>query len=112
PVVNAVQTKRLPYQAGREGCTVQQRAIMDLLMSLALPSPGHAPLFHDVSLKELAGLHYYNLAVDLINKQNYYDAFRALKKASFLYPDSERISDFLKITSALYEGRLSGTFVK
>lgn len=63
-----------------------------------------------VSLKELGGLHYYNLAVDLINKQNYYDAFRALKKASLLYPDSQRIKDFLEFTSALYDDQLSTAF--
>lgn len=64
-----------------------------------------------VSLKELAGLHYYNLAVDLMNKENYYDAFRVLKKASILYPESQRIKDFLWYTHKGYESQLSTAFV-
>ncbi|HWA32510.1 MAG TPA: hypothetical protein VG737_00190, partial [Cyclobacteriaceae bacterium] len=63
-----------------------------------------------ISLKQLAGLHYYNLAVDLINKQNYYDAFRSLKKASILYPKSKRIKDFLGFTAIRYESELSAAF--
>ena len=55
-------------------------------------------------------LHYYNLAIDLINKKNYYDAFKALKKANILYPESQRIKDFLWFTNLKYESELS-TFV-
>lgn len=65
-----------------------------------------------VNLKELAGLHYYNIGMHLINQQNYYDAFRALKKASILYPRSERIKDFLQYTSSKYDWQLSSVFDK
>lgn len=64
-----------------------------------------------VSLKELAGLHYYNLSVDLMNKENYYDAFRALKKSAILYPESQRIKDFLWFAHSSYESQLSSVFV-
>lgn len=67
-------------------------------------------ILEPVSLKELAGLHYYNVAVDLINRTNYYDAFRALKKASILYPRSQRVKDFLLFTQQRYERQLSEAF--
>lgn len=63
-----------------------------------------------VNLKELAGLHYYNIGLYLINEQNYFDAFRALKKASILYPRSERIADFLRFSSSKYDWQLSSVF--
>lgn len=68
-------------------------------------------ILHPVSLVELGGLHYYNLAVDLVNRANYYDAFRALKKAKLLYPKSERITDFLQFTQLKYDAELSAAFV-
>lgn len=67
-------------------------------------------VWEDISLKELAGLHYYNVAVDLINHENYYDAFRALKKAALLYPGSDRIQDFMSFTYMRYETQLSMAF--
>lgn len=68
-------------------------------------------ILESVSLKEVAGLHYYNVAVDLINRENYYDAFRALKKAAILYPRSQRIRDFLWYTQQRHESQLSKAFV-
>jgi hypothetical protein len=68
-------------------------------------------ILQPVSLVELGGLHYYNIAVDLVNKDNYYDAFRALKKAKLLYPDSERINDFMHFTQMKHDAELSGAFV-
>jgi hypothetical protein len=55
-------------------------------------------------------LHYYNVAADLINRENYYDAFRALKKAALLYPASDRIKDFMSFAHARYETQLSMAF--
>ena len=79
-------------------------------LTLSAPFNNHT-ILEDVSLKEVAGLHYYNLAVDLINKENYYDAFRALKKANILYPESQRIKDFLWFTYSKYESELFTAFV-
>lgn len=67
-------------------------------------------LSQSVSLVELAGLHYYNIAVDFVNQGNYYEAFRALKKASLLYPGSERIAAFLHFTQLRYDDELSKAF--
>ncbi len=83
-----------------------------LTRRLTLSAPfNNNEILEVVSLKELAGLHYYNLAVDLMNKENYYDAFRALKKASILYPESQRIKDFLWYSHERYELQLSTAFV-
>lgn len=83
-----------------------------LARRLTLSAPFNSDkILEVVSLKELAGLHYYNLAVDLINKENYYDAFRALKKAAILYPESQRVKDFLWFTHEGYESQLSTAFV-
>ncbi len=68
-------------------------------------------IFKSISLHELAALHYYNLAIDFINQENYYEAFRVLKKAHILYPDSERIHDFITYTYSKYESDLSSTFL-
>jgi hypothetical protein len=50
------------------------------------------------------------VAADLINRENYYDAFRALKKAALLYPASDRIKDFMSFAHARYETQLSMAF--
>lgn len=60
-----------------------------------------------VSQKQLAGLQYYNLAVQLINKENYFDAFRMLKKATLLYPTSLRIKECIWFCKIRYEMQLS-----
>lgn len=78
--------------------------------TLSAPFNGE-PILESVSLKEVAGLHYYNIAVDLINRENYYDAFRALKKAAILYPRSQRIRDFLWYTQQRHKSQLSKAFV-
>jgi hypothetical protein len=67
-------------------------------------------VFKSISLHELAALHYYNLAVDFINQENYYEAFRVLKKAHLLYPDSKRIQDFITYTHLKYESELLSAF--
>jgi hypothetical protein len=64
-------------------------------------------IFQEISLKKLTGLQYYNLAIDLINEKNYFDALRALKKAGILYPESQRIKDFLLFTITQYEPKPS-----
>lgn len=74
--------------------------------TLSAPFNG-ASILEKVDMMELAGLHYYNLGVDLINKENYYDAFREFKKASILYPRSPRIKDFLWLTHSKYDFQLS-----
>ncbi|NOT74936.1 MAG: hypothetical protein HOP08_08400 [Cyclobacteriaceae bacterium] len=63
-----------------------------------------------VSLKELTGLHYYNLGVELLNKNDYYEAFRVLKKASILYPTSDCIKDFIAFAQIQYELELTTAF--
>jgi hypothetical protein len=83
-----------------------------LTKRLTLSAPfSNQVILEDVSLKEVAGLHYYNLAINFINNENYYDAFRALKKANILYPESQRIKDFLWLTYFKYESELSTAFV-
>lgn len=64
-------------------------------------------ILEKVDMMEVAGLHYYNLGVQLFNKGNYYDAFREFKKASILYPRSKRIKDFLWLTQSKYDFQLS-----
>lgn len=84
-----------------------------LARRLTLSAPFNSDeILQVVSLKELAGLHYYNMAVDLWNKENYYDAFRLLKKAAILYTESQRIKDFLWFTYDVYESQLSTAIVK
>ncbi|MEP4532423.1 MAG: hypothetical protein ABJ004_05005 [Cyclobacteriaceae bacterium] len=57
-------------------------------------------LQNEINLVELAGLQYYNLAVDLFNKKKYKEAKSFIKKANVLYP-SERIQQTARlITSA------------
>ena len=97
-------SKRIQHYLKDEQETLTKR------LTLSAPFNNHT-ILEDVSLKEVAGLHYYNLAIDLINKENYYDAFRALKKANILYPESQRIKDFLWFTYLKYESELSTAFV-
>lgn len=88
----------------------EERKTLQHAGTLSAPFNGDQ-ILESVSLKEVAGLHYYNIAVDLINRENYYDAFRALKKASILYPRSKRIRDFLWYTQQRHESQLSEAFV-
>jgi hypothetical protein len=67
-------------------------------------------ILKEVSLVELSALHYYNLGVDLVNHENFYDAYRALKKANLLYPSSQRITDLLAFTCLKYDNELSTRF--
>lgn len=53
------------------------------------------PLLNKITLRELAGLHYYNLAVSAINKCDSVAAKNALLKAQILYPQSVRIQHLL-----------------
>jgi len=100
---NKIQKRIERYLAG-------ERDMLARRLTLSAPFNSNE-ILEVVSLKELAGLHYYNLAVDLLNKENYYDAFRALKKASILYPESHRVQDFLWFTYKGYESQLSTAFV-
>ena len=45
---------------------------------------------NDITTKQLAGLQYYNLAIDYFHKQNIMLAYISIKKAALLYP-SERM---------------------
>jgi len=82
-----------------------------LLRGDALSAPfNNECILNKVSFIELAGLHYYNIAVDLINKRNFYDAFRALRKANILYPSSHRITDLLELTRLKYNDELSEAY--
>lgn len=91
------------YLVGEKQTLTQQQ-------TLSAPFNGDT-VFKNISMKELAGLHYYNVGVELINEGNYFDAFRALKKASMLYPSSQRIKDFLSLTRGKYDSQLSAAFV-
>lgn len=82
----------------------KERYSKDLTLSAPFNS---SSILEKVDMMELAGLHYYNLGLDLFNKENYYDAFRELKKASILYPRSRRIKDFLWLTQSRYDLQLS-----
>lgn len=50
---------------------------------------------NEVSLYELAGLHYYNQAVAALNDKNFLQASQNLEKAHYLFP-SQRISEMYK----------------
>lgn len=77
--------------------------------ALSAPFNGES-ILNQVSFIELAGLHYYNIAVDLANKKNFYDAFRALRKANILYPSSLRITDLLELTRLRYDDELTEAY--
>ena len=53
------------------------------------------PLLTHIQLKELAALHYFNLAVVAFNNALYSNSLCYLKKAETLYPDSQRIKDLI-----------------
>lgn len=53
-----------------------------------------------VSLRELSGLHYYNLALAELNEQKYSQAYSLIQKAYQLYP-SERIKQTASLIFAL-----------
>lgn len=66
-----------------------------------LTPPFHTkPLLNKITLKELAGLHYYNLAVNAINECDSVTAKNALLKARLLYPQSERIRHLLEYATS------------
>ena len=56
-----------------------------------------------VTLEQLAGLHYYNLALDQLNAQNYSESFKLVSKAYQIYP-SERIKQTASLVFALAFG--------
>ncbi len=49
-----------------------------------------------ISLKDLAGLHYYNMGITAYNARDYANAFNYLLKANFLYP-STRIKEIQRV---------------
>lgn len=53
------------------------------------------PHLNAIGIKELAGLHYFNLAVVHFNKLEYQEALFHLKKAHLLYPTSKRVTDMI-----------------
>ncbi|MEO9475455.1 MAG: hypothetical protein ABJG41_07960 [Cyclobacteriaceae bacterium] len=57
-------------------------------------------LQNEINLVELAGLQYYNLAVDLFNKKKYKEAKKFIKKANVLYP-SERIQQTARLITSV-----------
>jgi hypothetical protein len=67
-------------------------------------------VFQFISFKDLGGLHYYNKAVNLVNRGEYAQAVPVLKKAQLLYSSSERIHHFLWFVTNLYEQQLSDAF--
>ena len=97
-------------EARIQGYLIKERITVNKFESISAPF-NTKTILQQVSLVELGGLHYYNMAVNLVNKGNYYDAFRALKKASLLYPESERIKEFLEFTQIKYDAELSAAFV-
>ncbi|HTF21288.1 MAG TPA: hypothetical protein VK658_24595 [Chryseolinea sp.] len=64
-------------------------------------------VYDEISLKELSGLHYYNIGVNHINKNNSLEGLRALKKAAILYPDSRRIQHLQRSAFDKYEAEQS-----
>jgi hypothetical protein len=67
-------------------------------------------VFQSISFQNLGGLHYYNKAVDLVNRGEYAQALPVLKKAYLLYSTSARIHHFLWFAENLYEQQLSAAF--
>lgn len=63
--------------------------------SIAISVQRYLPITQ-IQLKELAGLHYFNLAVVDFNNSNYSESLICLRKAEILYPDSQRIKDLIQ----------------
>lgn len=68
----------------------------------------HYPKLNPISIKELAGLHYLNLAVVHFNISEYQKSLISLKKAELLYPASKRIKEMVSMALLCsYEPRFS-----
>lgn len=68
----------------------------------------HYPRLNPISIKELAGLHYLNLAVVHFNISEYQKSLISLKKAELLYPASKRIKEMISMALLCsYEPRFS-----
>ena len=50
----------------------------------------------EISFKDLAGLQYYNMGIDLFNQGDYKEAYTNIEKANYLYP-SKRIKEMQRI---------------
>lgn len=108
---NGFITSQLEAGARLQKYLTNEREQLETNMSsIIMPPFNNKSIMEGVSLKELSGLHYYNIAVKFLNQKNYLDALRALKKASILYPTSERILHLLQFTLDLYETELSVAF--
>lgn len=68
------------------------------LESNIISFPAHT-IIDSIDFKELAGLHYFNLAVVYFNKAEYEKSLSHLTKAEILYPDSQRVKDFISFTT-------------
>jgi|GEM_PF-859769 len=76
-----------------------QKRELDLkLESNIISFPAYA-IIDSIDFKELAGLHYFNLAVVYFNKAEYVKSLSYLTKAEMLYPDSQRVKDFISFTT-------------
>lgn len=67
----------------------------------------NSQLHNKISLRQLAGLHYYNIAVNFVNKKNYVEGLNALKKAGVLYPGSKRIADLFQYSLNIYNNQIN-----
>ena len=72
------------------------------------------PAITQIQLKELAGLHYFNIAVVDFNNSNYGESLICLRKAEILYPDSQRIKDLIQFINSQSgsRARIEGYYTK
>lgn len=95
--------RRISKYLSKERMTLKNQRIIS-------PPFGDQEVFQPISFKDLGGLHYYNKAVNLINKGEYAQAVPVIKKAHLLYSSSERIHHFLWFATNLYDQQLSSAF--
>lgn len=72
-------------------------------------SPKRYPAMSRIRLADLAGLHYFNLAVVCFNSARFDEAANYLSKAEVLYPESERVKDLLSLTKLCIDAHGSTT---
>lgn len=68
------------------------------------------PLLTHIRFKELAALHYFNLAVVDFNRGSYTKSLTYLKKAEMLYPGSQRIRDLIFYASECSQHSMTESF--
>ncbi len=102
-----------------EGCTVEQEEINEKIQQYLkndrqaleqtnsmIPPFNKKAIMREVTPSELAGLHYYNMAIDKTNQHDYMQALIYVSKAQLLYPDGERIEHLKQFLAAKYNTEL------